>query len=387
MKTTETEYYVLPEGATQEELLSWEAIERMCRSGQFSPDTRIFFPDKNTWVKAGDTELKELFASDVVQTVAGHEAECEEPGESELEAEYRDATRRISENPGETEPLVEAGRLAVEMGDRRAARGHFQEALRIKPFNSRIAQEVMRRFNKTECRQFEYLRREPAAWEDPVDLLSYPLRAGVLYWAVPAAVLLALLLVPFGYILAAPLVYLWCLKIARHSAGGSKLPPHWDSARENPTREIILPLTAGVAVLAECILVVYGVGRLSMMPVGEEGSVFAYVDESPVLSVTLTFVALAYLPAVFVRITHSVGIIVDLLSPWTVIRAIIRMDQEYVVSALLVLVVFFVLFGLNYLLGSVPVLGKAVLAAAAAYAIPVVGFIMGRLAGRMPHLL
>ena len=47
MKTAKTSFYVLPEAATQEEEFTWEAIEEMCRSGQFSADTRIFFPDKN----------------------------------------------------------------------------------------------------------------------------------------------------------------------------------------------------------------------------------------------------------------------------------------------------------------------------------------------------
>lgn len=386
MKLTDTEYYVLQEGATQEELWGWEAIEDMCRAGKFSPDTRIFFPDKNTWVRAGDTDLKSFFVDDGRNTDRREEENDEVDG-TELETEYQEAVRRINEHPDEAEPLMEAGRLATEIGDRSAAREYFQNALRLKPFNSRIAQEVVRRFSKTECREFLYLRRESPAWDDPVDLLSYSLSGGVLYLAIPAAVLFVLLLVPFGVYLAGPLAYLWCVKIARHTAVGTKSPLSWETVLENPVREIILPLAAAGAVAGECVLAVYGIGRLSMMLSGETGSAFRYVAESPVLNVTLTLLALAYLPAVFVRITHSVGIIVDLLNPWTVIRAMIRMEQEYVISALLVLVLALVLIGLDYVIGGVPVAGKAVLAAVSAYVIPAAGFILGRLAGRMQHVL
>jgi hypothetical protein len=386
MKSIDTDYYVLPEGTTQEELVAWDTIEEMCRTGQFTPDTRIFFPDKNGWVRAGDTDLRSLFKD------AGRNEEkpIEEPEDvegSELEAEYREAVRRINESPEDADPVVEAGRLAAEMGDRNAAREHFQTALRLKPFNSRIAQEVMRRFNKTECTDFLYLRREPSAWDEPADLLSYPLTAGLHYLAIPAAALFVLLLVPFGLYLAGPLSFLWCVKLGRHTAAGLKHAPSWKTALANPSREIILPLAAAAAVVGEYVLVVYGVGRVSMMLSGEEGSAFRYIAESPVLSVTLTLIALAYLPAVFVRITHSVGIIVDLMSPWIVIRAMIRMGQEYAISVLLVLVLFFVLFGLNYVIGGVPVVGKALLAAVSAYAIPMIGFTLGRLAGRMQHVL
>jgi hypothetical protein len=386
LKLTDTEYYVLQVGAAQEEQWSWEAIEDKCRAGEFSADTRIFFPDKNTWVRAGDTDLKSLLG-DNGSSIDPPDEEYDEVDGSQLEAEYRDVLRRVDENPKETDPLVEAGRLAAEIGDRNAAREHFQKALRLKPFNSRIAQEVVRRFSKTECREFVYLRRESPAWDDPVDLLSYPLSGGVLFWAIPAAVLFVLLLVPFGAYLAGPLAYLWCVNLARHTAVGTKRLRSWETALENPVREIILPLVAAGAVTGECVLVIYGVGRLSMLLSGETGSAFAYVADSPVLSVTLTLFALAYLPAVFVRITHSVGFVVDLANPWTVIRAMIRMEQEYVISALLVLVLALTLIGLDYVVGGVPVVGNAVLAAVSAFVIPAAGFVLGRLAGRMQHLL
>jgi hypothetical protein len=386
MKHTESSYYVLPEGATQEEEYSWAAIEEMCRSGQFTADTRIFLPDRNTWVRAGETDLKPIFgdggrgARSEEQTVRDAEREA-------LRAEYEDILRQIGEQPESIEALVEAGRVASELGDREAARKHFQKALQIKPFHSRVAQEVQRRFSKTECKEFQYLRRDPPPWEEPAELAAYPLMGGVWYVAVAAAVLFVLFLLPLGLFVAGPLTYLWCVQVGRHTAAGEDRPPLWHPVLANPVREIVLPLLAGAAVAGECGLVVYGTGRILMLLTGGNGSAFQTVSASPILCVALPFIALAYLPAVLVRIIRSVGIIVDLLSPWIVVRAAIRMGQEYAVTVLMLLVLAFTLGAVKFLIGGIPVVGKAVIAAAAAYLIPVAGYVLGRAAGRMGHLL
>jgi hypothetical protein len=385
MKSVDTKYYVLPEGATQEELWSWDAIEDMCRSGEFTPDTRVFLPAKNCWVRAGDSELKPLFKDTVKAAETTPSGEAQE--RSTLEDEYQEAVRAARESASPAESHVEAGRLAAELGDREAARDHFQRALDLKPFNPRIAREVQRRFSKTECKQFEFLRRDPPAWDDPADIFIYPLAAGVLYLAVPAAVLFALLLVPLGPFLAGPLVFLWGVLIARDTAAGGSQPPLWHAALASPISNVILPLIAGVAVTTECVLVLYGAGRLSMLLGGSGGTAFESVAESPILSVILAVVALAYLPAVFARITHSVGIVVDLLNPWTIGRSINGMGQEYAVSALFVTTIAAVTGGLWFAIGGIPVLGKALLAMVVAYAIPMVAFALGRLAGRMQHVL
>jgi hypothetical protein len=390
MKSIESTYYVLLEDAAQEEPMSWESIEEKCRAGEISPGTRIFFPDKNKWIRAGDTDLKEILgpeetagakaATDGEDSAAAAEAEA-------LEVEYQEALRSIEEKPEAVEAYVQAGRLAAERGDRGAAREHFQGALRLKPFHSRVAQEVYSRFSKSECKKFLYLRRQPPVWEDPADLLTFPLGAGPLYLLIPAAVLFVLAMLPFGAFVAAPLAYLWVVQVARHAAEGSTSPPQWNRMIANPAREIILPLLAGALVAAECALFVYGVGRLGMLASGEGGGAFRSVVESPVLSVALAVFALIYLPAVLVKIVHSVGIVVHLLNPLAVIRSMVRMEQEYAVSALAVVIIGFVMGGVNFLVGGIPVLGSAVLAAVVAFAIPVVGLILGRLVGRSSHVL
>ena len=389
MKSADTLYFVRTEELAEEEQHSWEFIEKMCRSGQFSPDTRIFFPDKNKWVRAGDTDLKPLFPADAATHAgAAPEAETEEdPETTALEEVYREALERVAQQPHLVETHAEAGRVAVERGDPETARKHFQNALDLDPFNSRVAKEVMRRFSRSECRSFQYLRRDPPAWDDPAELLAYPFAGGPLYLAIPAAVLLVLSFVPYGGFVAAALAYLWLVQLARRVADGSMTPPDWRAAVDNPASGIILPLLAGAAVAAECSLVVYGVGRASMAVGGGEGSAFGYVANSPVLSVTLAVAALAYLPAVMTKTIHSVGILVHLLNPMSVVRSIVKMDQEYAVSALTVLVIAAALGGIRLILGGIPFLGKLVFAAAAAWAIPVTGLVLGRLAGRMRHLL
>ncbi|MGD8414422.1 MAG: hypothetical protein PVF33_09330 [Candidatus Latescibacterota bacterium] len=389
MSTTTTTFWVLTEGETEEEQYSWESIEANCREGKFTPETRIFFPTKNKWVRAGDTELKSLFkraepAGEGVNAAAQAEEAAEE---SSLEADYRETIQRIGAEPESVEAHLEAGRLAAHLGDRKAAAGHFQNALTLKPFNARVANEVMRRFSKSECRQFQYLRRDPPVWDDPAELLNYPFAGGVLFLAIPAAVLFILSFIPSGGYVAGALAFLWAVHIARRTADGSIDPPTGIAALRNPVREIILPLFAGALVAGLCALVVYGVGRASMALDGSRGSAFRHVADSPVLTVTLTLAGLFYLPAVFSKLVHSVGMVVHLLNPVSVLQSMNQIGQEYAVSALTVLVVAAVLGGIRLVLGGIPIVGELVFAVAAALAIPIVGLVLGRLTGRMRHVL
>ncbi len=386
--TTETTYYVLPPGATQEEQWTRAALEDMCRSGQFSPDSRIFLPDRNEWVRAAeagaDTGLELEFGEN--DEDVWRDADEADDGENEsLAAEYERVRASISSDSKNAELHIEAGRIASEMKDREVAREHFQKALQLEPFNARFAQEVQRRFSRSECAEFLYLRRDPPAWDELTEMVTYPLSGGLVYSAIVAAALFVLLLVPYGQVLAWPLAGLWCLQMARVTAGGHNELPLWQEALDRPVREIVLPLIAGLAVWGQCVLVAYGLGRLFMG--ASEGTALGFVAESPVLSVLLPFIALVYLPALFVRITHSAGIIVDLLSPWTAVRAMIRMGQEYAISTLAVVLVATLIGVLVFTVGGIPVLGKLVLALAVTYLIPVVAFILGRLTGRKRHLI
>ena len=388
MKTLDTTFWVLTEGATQEEQFDWAAIEDMCRSGQLTPDAQIFLPGKNKWARAEETDLRPLFGAALKPLASGVQEEEEGGGEVEaLESEYAEALDTISRHPDAAKGYVEAGRVAAIRGDRELARDHFQKALELEPFNSRVANEVMRRFSKTECLQFQFLRRDPPVWDEPGELLGYPFSMGPLYLAIPAAALLILSFVPFGVFIAAPLAYLWCIQSARHTADGATTMPEWNWSLRNPAREIILPLLAGALVAVQSILVVYGVGRAVGALTGREGTAFFHVVESPVLLVTLTLTGLVYLPAVLVKITHSVGIIVHLLNPYSVVRSMVRMGQEYAVTASITVVLAFLLGGIRFLLGDIPVIVDIVFAGAAALFIPALGLLLGRQASRKRHVL
>ena len=163
--------------------------------------------------------------------------------------------------------------------------------------------------------------------------------------------------------------------------------PEWNWSLRNPAREIILPLLAGALVAVQSILVVYGVGRAVGALTGREGTAFFHVVESPVLLVTLTLTGLVYLPAVLVKITHSVGIIVHLLNPYSVVRSMVRMGQEYAVTASITVVLAFLLGGIRFLLGDIPVIVDIVFAGAAALFIPALGLLLGRQASRKRHVL
>jgi hypothetical protein len=353
-------------------------MAEMCRAGQFSPDTRIFVPDRNEWVLAADAGLGLEFGR------ADGEGDGDD-GSRLLQDEFQSAREEISRDPDNADNYVAAGGLAAQLGDRETAVELFQHALKLQPFNKRIAREVQRRFSRSECADFLYLRRDPPVWESLSELLVYPLSRGLVYAGVVAAAVFVLALVPRGGYVGLPAVFLWCVQVARAVARGERRLPVWNRVPDNPVREVVLPLAAGLAVAGGIALVLWGPGRL--FGGGQGAAAFDYIRNSPVLSVALPIAGLVYLPALFVRITHSAGIIVDLLNPWTAVRAMKRIGQEYAVSVVMVMLAASVIAAGRFVAGGVPVLGPLVLALTTAYLLPVVAFVLGRLTGRMRHLL
>jgi hypothetical protein len=331
MKTiADTTFFVLPEGATQEAQWSWADIEEMCASGQFTAKTRIFIAEDNEWVPAGDTELARFFD----RTEPGRQKKDDKDEEREtLEAEYKDALQRVKSNPEPVDALLEAGRLAAELDDREAATEHFQAALNLQPFNGRVALEVKRRFSKSECRNFKYLTREAPVWDNLPELAAYPLGRDIRYLGVIAGALCPFLFIPYGVYVLAALCFLLCLQVARHTAAGSSRPPLWHGALANPVRELVMPLVSAVLVVTEFLLVFYVLSRVTAA-IGTENSVSAaeYVRNSPVLVVLAATVGLAYLPAVFVRLSHSNGIAFAALNPLAVVKSAVKMEQEYLMT-------------------------------------------------------
>lgn len=388
MKTsTKSLYYVLPEGATQEQQWAWDAIEDMCASGQFTAETMIFFPEKNTWVRAGNTELNKHFDAALANPGKANDKETNE-GRETLEADYKDVLQRLNSEPDLPDVILEAARLAFELGEQDVARDYFQRALEKRPFNARVAQEIKRRYSKSECREFRYLDRPVPVWENMVDLATFPLSRGMVYPAVAAVTTFLFLLLPYGFYALAVLYHVWSTNVARGTAAGSSRLPGWQTPLENPVRGLVQPLLAGLAVTAEFLLVLYAVaGLFDVVGLGGDVSAAEYVKNSPVLVVLLSVAGIAYLPAVFVRLAGSTGSVFGLLNPWANVKTAVRMEQEYLMSVILLLVLGLLTGSLYLLLGGVPVFGKLVLSVVASYALPMAGFVLGRLLGRMRHVL
>jgi hypothetical protein len=378
---TENMFFVLREGATQEEQWSWEDIEDMSREGDLSANSRVFLPDRNTWVRLADTDLSGCFDPEDITPV---EAPVDE--KALAQEEYTLVRERLVREGQSADLLVEAGRLASESGDREASRRHFQDALDLQPFHGRARGEITRRFSRVECLKFRYLERPHAVWDDFEELVTYPLAAGPIYAAVPAVVAAILSFVPFGGWVTGLLFFLWGYQIMRHVSRGINAPPLWHAAFADPMREIVLPVAAAVAVALEYGLVFFGIARGAMFLEKESGSVAEYISGSPILIVTIPVILIALLPAIVLLIAHRSNPFIALL-PWKVVRCAIRVEVEYATTLLLLLVTAFLVGLVGFVAGGIPVAGNIIHAAVLSYAVGMSGFVMGRLLGRNGHLL
>lgn len=379
---TATLYYVLRPGATREEQWTWEEIEDLCHSGDLTGDARVFLPDEDRWARLSETRLGEIVGG----VAAGTDAPANEERER-LEQEYEDAVGRIaSEDDDVLQAMIDAGCVADELGRRDEAREHFQSALHRFPYTARAAQEVRRRFSPAEQRTFRYLERPEPAWEDVGAVVAMPLARGPLYVAVPAAAFFALSWIPGGAIVAAALAFLWAFQVMAYTARGPSRPPDWDRSFHDPVRKLVRPLALMALVVAEWGVLALGIGAIAMH--GVHGTaLWTTLTASPVFVVLASIAAVLYLPAAMVSIGGFAGPVTNTLDPRRVVRAIVRMEHEYVYSVVLLVAVVGPVAVMNTVLAGVPVVSNAVAALLVAYAAPMVGLVLGRLLGRTAHLI
>jgi hypothetical protein len=124
-----------------------------------------------------------------------------------------------------------------------------------------------------------------------------------------------------------------------------------------------------------------------MVKHGGVESLWTYLTQSPVLLVLGSIIGLLYLPAAMVSIGGFTGPVTKTLDPRRLVRTIVRMEHEYVYSALLIGAVAVVLAIVSMTIGAIPVIGDLVFAWALACATPMCGLILGRLLGRMGHVI
>jgi len=380
-ESSPTLYYVLREGSTREEQWTWNDVEQLCRSGEISPRARIFLPDEERWAAIGETRL----AGELKEAGAASEAD---ESRARIEAEYTAALERIETEPDLLEAHLDAGILADELGRREEARAHFQTVLHRYPYHARAAQEVHRRFSKVEQKKIRYLERPAPVWEDVIDLVRIPFGRGPLYVMVMTLAFGLLSFVPGGWVASGAIAFLWAFQVMEYTARGGLKMPDWNRSFKDPWKKLLRPTLIIGAVVAQWLVIVVGAAKIdSLVKHSPMTSVWHYLAQSPVLLVTGSILGLLYLPAAMVSIGGFSGPVTKTLDPRRLVRTIIRMEHEYVYSVLLIAALVIVLSVVRMTLGAIPVFGDLVFALALACAAPMCGLILGRLLGRMGHVI
>jgi len=383
--TTGTLYFVLREGSTREEQWSWEEIENLCRSGELTRRARIFLPEENRWAELGETRL-------AASVTAAPEAPAEDDAASEankkLETEYQAALEQAEASPDDLEARLDAGVIAAQLGRREDAKNHFQHVLHKYPYHARAAQEAKRRFSKAELRTFRYLDRPGPIWEDLGDLAAMPLARGPLYVIVPAAIIAGLSFVRFGGAVGAALVFLWMFQVMEYTARGANKPPEWDRSFHDPWRKLGRPAFLMSIVALQLGVIVFAAAKGVMLIEGvKDQSLWGYIAASPIFVVAASIVLALYLPAAFVSIGGFSGPATKTLDPRRLVKTIIRMEYEYIYTVVIVAAIGIVAAIVCAITAGVPIAGNLVLGAVLAYTTPAVGLVLGRLLGRVGHVI
>jgi hypothetical protein len=383
--TTGTLYFVLREGSTREEQWSWEEIEGLCRSGDLTRRARIFLAEENRWAELHETRLAASVGS-APETPAQDEAVDE--AKQKLESEYNAALEQTEASPDDLEARLDAGVIAAQLGRREDAKNHFQFVLQRYPYHARAAQEVKRRFSRTELRTFRYLDRPAPIWEDLGELIAMPLARGPLYVIVPAAVVAGLSFVRFGGLVAAALVFLWMFQVMEYTARGANKPPEWDRSFADPWRKLGRPALLMSVVAVQLGVVVFAAAKGVMLIEGTKGvSLWSYIAGSPIFVVAASIFLALYLPAAFVSIGGFAGPATKTLNPRRLVTTIIRMEHEYIYTVVIVAVIGIIAAVVCGITSGVPIAGNMVRGAVLGYATPVVGLVLGRLLGRVGHVI
>jgi hypothetical protein len=292
------------------------------------------------------------------------------------------------ERDEDLEAHLDAGILASELGKRDEARAHFQTVLHRYPYHARAAQEVHRRFSKVEQKSIRYLDRPAPVWEDALDLARIPFGRGPLYVMIPTLVFGLFSFVPYGIVATLAIAFLWAFQVMEYTARGGVKPPDWNRSFSDPWKKLARPALLMGAVVTQWLLIVFGSAKIeSIVKQGEMDSLWHYVTQSPVILVVGSILGVLYLPAAMVSIGGFSGPVTKTLDPRRLVRTIVRMEHEYVYSVMLIAALVVVLGVVRMTVGAIPVVGDLVFAWALACAAPMCGLILGRLLGRMGHVI
>lgn len=383
--TTSTLYFVLREGSTREEQWTWEDIQSLCRSGELTPGARIFLPEENRWAELGETRLAPA-PQEIAPAPVDAEAEAAEV--EKLEAEYKAALERVETDADDLEARLDAGVIAAQLGRREQAKAHFQSVLSRFPYHARAAQEVKRRFSKAELRMFRYLDRPAPIWEDLSEVATMPLGRGPLYVAIPGVLLALFSFLPFGGVLISALLFLWMFQVMEYTARGANKPPEWNRSFADPKRKLGRPALLMSIVALQLGVVLLGAARVVMAIEGVKGeSTWSYMTGSPIFIVIASIVCALYLPAAFVSIGGFMGPVTKTLDPRRLVKTMLRMEHEYVYTVVIIAAIGIVSAIVCAITSGIPVLRNLVVGGVLAYVAPAVGLVLGRLLGRVGHVI
>jgi len=371
--------YILRPGSTQEEQWAWENIEEMCRAGEIGKGTRVFLPETNEWALIEDTDLGELLEpGDSQDDVAVAVAET-------LREDYESTVARIADDRDGVDARLEAARIAIALGLPDEARGHLQDALDAHPFHPRVAGEARRRLSPPKCRELRYLDRPEAAWDDLAAMASWPWSRGPVYALAPWLVLFAVSLLPGGRVSASVISLAWMTILANAAASGSRTVPGLEVVRPGAVRHIVVPALVGIGAVGEVVGVFAAIAWLTArLGVETSRGAVGTIESSPVLAVLLLVSVLVSLPV-------ALPLAIADRKPWHALlvwrwpAVAIRMETEFVTSALLMLAVALVAGAAIGLTASIPVIGNLVAWGTIAFAAPLTAMVVGRLAGRNVH--
>jgi hypothetical protein len=372
-----TEYFVLRGGAAQEETLGWSDIEALCRSGELSLESLIFMPDENCWKKISETALSGILEEyDSPAETLPQTAEVQ----SEIESEYETIMSQIDGDEDTMDLRLQAAQLAHSLGNAQAVRDHFQQALSISPYHPRIVREAKRMLPPGIWKTLRHLEKPETPWQDPMAIITYPLSRGPLYLIVPSVALAGLTFIPYAMLLVQVMLYLWITQTIHRVSMGRKLPPLWGDWLEKPTSRILLPILAAVIVGAELFGPFLLTAKL-MMILGKSSTsnVILFMKKSPIIIVPMFTLGIVYLPAALMLIGTSSFRLRDVVDPRRVISLIFRMEQEYLLTLVIILFLMTACWGVDRVFGFIPVLGDLLLVTACAFALLASGAILGKL--------
>ena len=383
-----TLYYIIPEGASQEETCTWEEIEAFCEAGRLSPNSLIYLPETQNWEKVINTDLISCFDSDDDSAKPAGDSEVAAADLERLEAEYDAARGEIHQSPDLPRSYLNAAAAALALGDREAAMGFYQQATELQPFNKSIATEIKRNLRAEETGRIRLLERPESAWDDVGRLAAFPLARGPWFFLVPAAVLAALALIPkAGGIVAAVLTWLWVYRAADRVSDGAAKPPHWREFVSEPVTAVVRPVLTGLLVALElaapfCLFA----GVVILVGDSPRPELFQFIQDSAAMMVLLWVAGIVYLPAV---LTLAVTPGIRFWDPLNIVknaRAMMAMDYEFI-TGLAYFFGFGVLWGgLIMVLGRVPVAGVVLPVITGLYGLLITAFMLGRLSARCRHL-